>query len=86
MALKRFMSLILVLVIAASAGAGPDDWSHYGHDATRHSIAVDGPNTIDSSTLAWVADADPQDPNYYVSFEGKTYNQQGETGQCQQGG
>jgi hypothetical protein len=39
---------------------------------SRESIAVDGPNTIDSNTLEWVADADPQDPDYYVEFESAT--------------
>lgn len=69
---RRLISLVLVSAIASSAGAGPDDWPHYGHVATRHSIAVDGPNRIDSSTLEWIADQDPQDPEYYVVFEGAT--------------
>jgi hypothetical protein len=33
---------------------------------------VDGPNVIDANTLKWVADEDPQDPNYYVTFESAT--------------
>ena len=71
----RLMSLVLVFVIAASAGAadaGSGDWPHYGHFAARQSVAVDGPNTIDANTLEWVADADPQDPCYYVEFESAT--------------
>ena len=35
-------------------------------------MAVDGPNTIDVNTLVWDANADPQDPTYYVEFEGAT--------------
>lgn len=69
---RKLMSLIFVFAIAASAGAGFEDWSHYGHVATRHSIAVDGPNTIDSNTLEWVASEDPQDPSYDVEFEAAT--------------
>ncbi|MFZ0035074.1 MAG: PQQ-binding-like beta-propeller repeat protein, partial [Sedimentisphaerales bacterium] len=72
MASRRLMSLILTFAIAGVADAGSGDWPHYGHVATRCSIAVDGPNTIDANTLKWVADADPQDPNYYVEFETTT--------------
>jgi len=68
----QLIFLVICLPLTVIAGAVPEDWSHYGHDATRHSIAVDGPNTIDANTLAWIADADPQDPNYYVEFEGAT--------------
>lgn len=72
MASRRLISLFLAFSIAGVADAGSENWSHYGHSATRHSIAIDGPNTIDVNTLKWVADADPQDPNYYVEFEGAT--------------
>jgi len=72
MALRGLISLILVFVVTAFVQAGSEDWPCYGNTATRHSIAVDGPNMIDASTLAWVADEDPQDPNYYVEFEGAT--------------
>jgi outer membrane protein assembly factor BamB len=66
------MSLVLAFVMAGVADAGSEDWPHYGHFSTRCSIAVDGPDTVDANTLKWVADADPQDPNYYVKFEGAT--------------
>jgi hypothetical protein len=66
----QLIFLVICFSLTAIADAGHGDWSHYGHDATRHSIAIDGPNTIDVGTLAWVADTDPQDPNYYVEFEG----------------
>ncbi len=69
---KGLISLILVFVVTAFVQAGSEDWPCYGHTATRHSIAVDGPDTIDVNTLAWIADEDPQDPNYYVEFEGST--------------
>lgn len=72
MASRGLISLILVFLVVAFVLAGSDDWPYYGHTATRHSIAVDGPDTIDANTLAWVADEDPQDPNYYVEFEGST--------------
>jgi len=72
MASRRLISLVIVLSAAAGVQASSEDWPHYGHVATRHSVAVDGPNTIDANTLKWVADADPQDPNYYVEFEGAT--------------
>jgi hypothetical protein len=66
------MSLVFVFVIAGVADASSEDWPHYGHFPTRCSIAVDGPDTIDANTLEWVAEADPQDPNYYVEFESAT--------------
>ena len=71
---RRLVSLILLLVICGytNAIAGSDDWLSYGHTSNRCSIAVDGPNTIDSSTVAWIADDDPQDPTYYVEFESAT--------------
>jgi len=72
MASRGLMSLVLAFAIAGVADAGSEDWPHYGHFTTRQAVAVDGPNTIDGTTLAWVADADPQDPNYYVEFEGAT--------------
>ncbi len=72
MASRGLISLILVFSVVAFVRAGSEDWPCYGHTATRHSIAVDGPDTIDANTLAWVADDDPQDPNYYVEFEGST--------------
>jgi outer membrane protein assembly factor BamB len=66
------MSLILAFAIAGVAGAKPGDWPNYGHFVTRQAVAVDGPNTIDSNTLEWVASKDPQDPNYDVEFESAT--------------
>ena len=72
MASRRLISLFFTLVIAGGTRAGSEDWSHYGNVASRHSIAVDGPNTIDANTLKWIASEDPQDPNYYVEFEGAT--------------
>ena len=72
MASRSLMGVIVFLVISAAATAEPNDWAHYGHTAARHSIAVDGPNTIDSGTLAWNAWEDPCYPGYYVEFEGAT--------------
>jgi len=72
MASRKMVSLVFVFAIAAGAGSGSEDWSHYGHFATRQSIAVDGPNTIDSNTLEWAALKDPQDPNYDIEFESAT--------------
>jgi len=66
------MSLVFMFVVVTGAQAGPQDWPTYAHTMSRQSIAVDGPDTIDSSTLEWVADADPQDPSYYVEFESAT--------------
>jgi len=72
MASRRLMSFVLVFAVATGVQAGPQDWPTYAHTMSRQSIAVDGPDTIDSNTLEWVADTDPQDPNYYVEFEGAT--------------
>ncbi len=72
MIFRRILSVLIVVFIAQEAYCGYKDWPGYGNTATRHSITVDGPNIIGASTLQWVADADPQDPNYYVSFEGAT--------------
>ncbi len=72
MASRGLISLIFIFLVTAFVQAGSEDWPCYGHTATRHSIAVDGPDAIDATTIAWVADEDPQDPNYYVEFEGAT--------------
>ncbi len=64
------MNLVVLLLTASCAVAGAGDWPSYGHTPNRNSIAVDGPNTIDANTVAWIADEDPQDPNYYVELEG----------------
>ncbi len=69
---SRFVSLFVVGAIAVSAGAEKESWTHYGHFSNRQSIAVDGPNIIDSNTLQWQAWQDPQAPEYYVEFEGPT--------------
>ncbi len=59
-----------MLTLTNLASAYQCEWSQYGHTATRHSIALDGPNTIDSNTLAWIAWEDPCYPGYYIEFEG----------------
>ncbi|MDD5063701.1 MAG: PQQ-binding-like beta-propeller repeat protein [Phycisphaerae bacterium] len=69
MASRKIISLIFVFAAATGVQAGPQDWPAYAHTMSRQSIAVDGPNTIDSNTLKWDAYIDPQDPNYYVAFE-----------------
>ena len=69
---RRWINLVILFVAASCAVGGAGDWPSYGHTPNRNSIAVDGPNTIDASTVAWIADDDPQDPNFYVEFEGAT--------------
>jgi outer membrane protein assembly factor BamB len=71
MVMKGFVSIVFVFAVIASASS-PQDWPAYGHNASRQAISVDGPNTINSGTLKWVADKDPQDPSYYVEFENAT--------------
>lgn len=51
---------------------GVNDWTHYGCSPGRVSIAVDGPDVIDSETLEWLAWEDPTAPGYYIEFEGPT--------------
>jgi outer membrane protein assembly factor BamB len=63
------VNFVFLFLITTSVYAGPDDWTHYGHFSTRQSIAVDGPNIIDESSLIWDANDDPQDPNYGIEFE-----------------
>lgn len=65
-------ALIVCFCLPLVACAGFDDWIQYGRVGSRESIAVDGPNIIDTATLAWDANTDPQDPDYYVEFEGST--------------
>ncbi len=69
---RRWINLVVLFVAASCAVGGAGDWLNYGHTPNRNSIAVDGPNTIDANTVAWIADEDPQDPNFYVEFEGAT--------------
>ena len=69
---KRLVSLFFVFTVTSFAIAGPDDWTNLAHTPQHSSIAVDGPNQIDASTLQWINDFDPQDPNYFVSFESYT--------------
>jgi outer membrane protein assembly factor BamB len=72
MVLKKLLVVFLITLITANTYGGFKDWLGYANTMSRESIAVDGPDTIDSNTLEWVADADPQDSNYYVRFEGTT--------------
>lgn len=72
MASKEQVMAILMCTMISGVQAGTQDWPVYGHTMNRSSIAVDGPNMIDANTLEWVADRDPQDPNYYVEFENAT--------------
>jgi len=72
MASRRLISLVFVLAVTTGVQAEPQDWPTYAHTMSRQSIAVDGPNRVDSSTLEWIADEDPQAPTYYVEFEGAT--------------
>lgn len=72
MLFKKLFIVLIMFYITADAYCGLNDWPAYANTMSRESIAVDGPDTIDNNTLEWVADADPQDPNYYVSFEGAT--------------
>jgi hypothetical protein len=69
LALEGVVNFVFLFLITTSVYAGPDDWTHYGHFSTRQSIAVDGPNIIDESSLIWDANDDPQDPNYGIEFE-----------------
>jgi outer membrane protein assembly factor BamB len=66
---RNILAALIIVIVVQQAYCGYKDWPGYGNTATRHSITVDGPNVINAGTLQWVADADPQDPNYYVSFE-----------------
>ena len=70
--MRRHVWTVVVLVgLAASQTLGEsEDWTHLGRDASRQSIAVDGPNTLDAGTLAWEVTTDPQDPNRQIAFEG----------------
>ncbi len=70
---KIEFSYVVILLISTAAFAGSDgvnDWTHYGCNPGRVSIAVDGPDVIDFSTLEWVAWEDPTAPGYYIEFEG----------------
>jgi outer membrane protein assembly factor BamB len=72
MLFKKLFIALIVFYITADAYCGLKNWPAYAGTMSRWSIAVDGPDTIDNNTLEWVADADPQDANYYVYFEGAT--------------
>jgi outer membrane protein assembly factor BamB len=72
MATKGLISVILVFAAAANVRAGSQDWLAYANTMSRESIAVDGPNVIDTNTLEWDAYIDPQDPNQYLGLEGAT--------------
>jgi outer membrane protein assembly factor BamB len=68
---------VLAIVVVAGLVVGQamgesEDWTHLGRDAARSSTAVDGPNVVDSSTLAWEVTTDPHDPSQQIEFEGST--------------
>ncbi len=68
---------VWAIAVLAGFAAGPamaesPEWTHLGADASRQSIAVDGPNTLSAETLAWEVTTDPQDPNRQIEFEGAT--------------
>jgi outer membrane protein assembly factor BamB len=72
--MRRHVWAIAVLVgVAAGQSPGePQEWTHLGRDASRQSVAVDGPNTLNADTLAWEVTSDPQDPSRQIEFEGAT--------------
>jgi outer membrane protein assembly factor BamB len=72
--MRRHVWAITVLVglAAGQTLGGAEDWTHLGRDASRQSIAADGPEVLDASTLAWEVATDPQDPNRLIEFEGAT--------------
>lgn len=63
-------AILLLAVMASITLADPNDWPGFGHDASRHSLAVDGPDILDNSTLDWRAWEDPNGPGYYLEFCG----------------
>ena len=72
MILKYYQITIIVIIqaiITTAAFSSPDDWPHFANTPNCSSIAVDGPNTIDESTLQWVAWQDPAAPEYFIEFE-----------------
>ena len=54
---------LLILIAATAWAASPDDWLQYAGNGAQRSIAIDGPNTIDQTTLAWHTPADPCQTN-----------------------
>ena len=64
------ISLMLAFVFVAVCLAGESDWTHLAGNSARVSITLDGPDTIDSGTLAWVAWEDPSAPGYYADYVG----------------
>ncbi|AQT68548.1 outer membrane biogenesis protein BamB [Anaerohalosphaera lusitana] len=73
--MSRIALTIGFAVVSAFAGlctAGStaiNSWLNYGGNSSRTPIAVDGPDTVSSSNLAWVAGTDPWDPVYAIDFE-----------------
>jgi outer membrane protein assembly factor BamB len=72
MILKYYQITIIVIIqtlMSTAAFSSPDDWPHFANSPNCSSIALDGPNTIDDSTLQWVAWQDPTAPEYFIEFE-----------------
>ena len=63
---------ILIGLVTVQALGGEDDWTHLGRDASRQSIAADGPNTLDANTPGWVVKTDPQNSSHDIAVEGAT--------------
>lgn len=63
------MILVLFLIVTRTF-ATVNDWTHLANSPAGNSIALDGPNTIDMSTLQWIAWQDPTAPEYYIEFQG----------------
>ena len=64
------ITLLLILVSSTVCTASQGDWSHLAGDASRVSIALDGPVVIDSNSLDWIAWEDPSSPGYYAEYIG----------------
>lgn len=62
--------LLFVFALSGLCHAGQNDWTHLAGNPARVSIALDGPDTIDAGTLAWVAWEDPLAPGYYAEYIG----------------
>jgi outer membrane protein assembly factor BamB len=70
----RWAIAVLVGLVTVQVWGGEDDWTHLGRDASRQSIAVDGPTKLlkDPNQGCWKADRDPCLPGIDIEFEGAT--------------
>ncbi|MDD5458570.1 MAG: PQQ-binding-like beta-propeller repeat protein [Phycisphaerae bacterium] len=78
---KVLISVVLIFMTSSFVAAGYDDWTALGNNQRHISIAVDGPNVVETANIEWIADESPQGYSLFqfesatgaILYNGKVY-------------